>query len=475
MNAQSNMNSFFFDTRSFAFSLKLMAVIIFLCAGAYATVLAVGKNTFNEDAQAHEEARALDAPLVEEVRATIERRANLDTKGPFSSAIRYTTAADYMPRTGPYIVVDLKTHMVTTYLDTNVVGTYEVLRSSVAGSPFALKQGLYAVRSQTERRASNVGNVYLPFDIEFYDGMSIHGVPVQDEGEEVEESYAGDRVRIATEHARELFSFATSGVPVFVYDGPPEDSLRSVLPIEIARINAPAVSARSFVIADVITGDVYLAKNADKVYPIASITKLMTAIVASDLGTFDQPIQVEGGEHYEGGDLYYPLLLRSHNGVAEAYALAQGQRMFYARMNNTARAIGMYHSNFADASGISPQSRATGDDLLALSRYLYEKRRFILDMSREKEMTITSRDGDTWSMKNQNVLARDANFLGGKLGYTDEALQTSLALFMVPVADEARTVAVIVLGSHDWKQDTRTLVTWFSENAILKGHHKENR
>ncbi len=458
---------FSFDVRGFFASLKLLLAVALLCIGAYATVSAMD-TTSREDPRADDEARALDSPLLDEVRATIERRANRDTRGPFSTAIRYTTAADYMPREGPYIAIDLVTKKVTTYLDKSVVHTFDILRSSVQGSPFEIRPGLYAVRSQNERRASSVGNVYLPHDVEFYDGMSIHGVPLQESGVAVEESYAGDRVRLASKDAEQLFSFATTGVPVFVYDGPPDESLHSVLPIEIADINKPAVSARSFVVADVITGDVYLSKNADKIYPIASITKLMTAIVASDMGAYEEAIQVEGGEHYEGGDLYYPLLLRSHNGVAESYARAQGQRTFYARMNNTARAIGMYHSNFADASGISPQSRATGDDLFALARYLYEKRRFILDVSREPSMTITSREGSAWSMQNQNVLAQDPHFLGGKLGYTDEALQTSLALFMVPVGEEARTVAVIVLGSHDWKQDTRTLVSWFSENAVLK-------
>jgi D-alanyl-D-alanine endopeptidase (penicillin-binding protein 7) len=135
-------------------------------------------------------------------------------------------------------------------------------------------------------------------------------------------------------------------------------------------------------------------------------------------------------------------------------------------MNTEARALGMYQTSFADSSGLSPRNISTAADLAILGRYLYERKRFLLDISLVERMTVTSSDGTSWRMVNQNKMASDARFRGGKLGYTDEAQQTSLGLFAVPVGTEVRLLSVVVLGSQDWKQDTRTLLAWFDENVV---------
>ena len=68
-------------------------------------------------------------------------------------------------------------------------------------------------------------------------------------------------------------------------------------------------------------------------------------------------------------------------------------------------------------------------------------------------------------MKNQNRYAGDAHFVGGKLGFTDEARKTGLSVFAVPFGDEMRYVAVVVLGSNDWKTDSDKLVAWLQKAA----------
>jgi D-alanyl-D-alanine carboxypeptidase len=68
-------------------------------------------------------------------------------------------------------------------------------------------------------------------------------------------------------------------------------------------------------------------------------------------------------------------------------------------------------------------------------------------------------------MNNQNHFAQDSHFIGGKLGFTEAALQTSVGLFSVNIAGRPRTIAVVVLGSYDWKQDTHTLLSWFEGAA----------
>jgi D-alanyl-D-alanine carboxypeptidase len=133
-------------------------------------------------------------------------------------------------------------------------------------------------------------------------------------------------------------------------------------------------------------------------------------------------------------------------------------------MNTYVRAYGMERTSFADSSGLSPRNLSTAYDLTLFAKHLYDEKEYLLSMAGEDHLTITSTEGRDWRVTNQNKLADDPYFRGGKLGYTDEAMQTSLAIFNVPVGGETRPVAVIVLGSQDWKQDTRTLLRWLTSS-----------
>ena len=229
--------------------------------------------------------------------------------------------------------------------------------------------------------------------------------------------------------------------------------------------DTPATSAVAYAIADLARGQVVLEKNADRVRPIASITKLVTAAVAGTRITAGGEVSAPQGDRYSVGDLLYPLLLRSDNAIAERLAAHVGTRAFMGEMNAYVRDIGMKNTSFADASGLSAYNRSTARELVTLARHLFMEKRYILDMSKVDTMTITGKAGTVWSMTNQNKLAGDRHFVGGKLGFTDEAMQTSLAIFTVPVGREMRTIAIVVLGSADWKQDTRTLLRWVLEHV----------
>jgi D-alanyl-D-alanine carboxypeptidase len=114
---------------------------------------------------------------------------------------------------------------------------------------------------------------------------------------------------------------------------------------------------------------------------------------------------------------------------------------------------------------LSPKNISSVLDLGIVSQHIYNEKSFLLDITKEEDMSITSTDGVEWSVKNQNKLASDPYFRGGKLGFTDEAGQTSLSIFMLPLQGEVRPVAVVVLHSKDWKQDTRTLLRWLVDTT----------
>jgi D-alanyl-D-alanine carboxypeptidase len=238
--------------------------------------------------------------------------------------------------------------------------------------------------------------------------------------------------------------------------------------LEISGGPRPATSARAYMVQDVLSGQLLMEHNATTKRPIASITKLITALVAErEIGLDTQLFFVPEEQYYSVADLFRPLFLRSNNTVAENIALFFGEERFVEYMDTYVAELGMYNTSFGDASGLSPENISTAKDLTMLAEHLVTEKKYLLDISKEQEVTIASMAGKEWRIENHNRLSSDPYFLGGKLGYTDEALQTSLSVFIIPIEGDMHTVSVAVLGSYDWKQDTRMLLRWLLEHATV--------
>lgn len=237
----------------------------------------------------------------------------------------------------------------------------------------------------------------------------------------------------------------------------------------------PRVGASSYIVANLDTGQVLAKKHPDTPRPIASITKLMTAVVADETISGDNTISISSSavntEGHAGGlvagdrfalkTLYYPLLLESSNDAATAIAEHKGKRRFVNLMNRKALALRMGTTQFADPSGLSPNNTATARDLLRLSQYIHEKKPFIFDITTRLQKAVPRQSSDGLrTFSNNNPLKNQARFEGGKNGYTDAAKYTLLSLFSIPVDQKEHTVAVIVLGSENHVEDTQRLLSW---------------
>jgi D-alanyl-D-alanine carboxypeptidase len=236
------------------------------------------------------------------------------------------------------------------------------------------------------------------------------------------------------------------------------------------------VGAAAFLIGDVETGEVILAKNPQKEYPMASVTKLMTALVArgtlnlhspaevtqSALSTYGTAGDLVLGEKIILHDLLYPLLIVSSNDAAEVFAEQLAPGKFIKLMNEKAKEIGMSQSKFEDASGLTPNNISTPVDLFKLAAHIYHKDKGIYDITRVKEYSIFKHN---W--KNGNHFLGYANFIGGKNGYTDEALRTSVALYAMPFPDgEVRIISIIVLQTNNREQDVNTIYNFIKKNLV---------
>lgn len=365
---------------------------------------------------------------------------------------------------GRHIRIDLDQKNLTLLNGSDAVESFDLIQTPERSSPDAVLPGVYTVDKKSKAELSTITMVRFPYFVQFGDRYAMHGVPTDADGSSLE-LFAGSKVELKNADAEKVYNFVETGMSIYIVSDGYEDEDRDVKTLPLSYDKLPATSAQAYVISDVATGEVFLSKGADDRYPIASITKLVTAAVATDVIGHGVTITAPDGEEYTLSDLYYPLFLRSDNAVAECIAAHAGKQYFMANMNAYVKALGMQSTSFSDASGLSPKDISTASDLSLFARHLYDEKGFLLDMTHEEDMTITSAGGNEWYVTNQNKLASDPYFRGGKLGYTDEAGQTALSIFSVPFEDGTRSVAVVVLNSKDWKQDTRTLLRWVVESG----------
>ncbi|MCD5384347.1 MAG: hypothetical protein LRZ97_00330 [Candidatus Pacebacteria bacterium] len=238
------------------------------------------------------------------------------------------------------------------------------------------------------------------------------------------------------------------------------------------------VSADAYLVADIGTGDIYAKKNMSKQKPIASITKLLTALTANSVIDHDDYIAISAGSpittsdyrnihrnaNLKAGDALFPLLMESNNAVAHSIAEHYGTANFLTKMVERAQTIGMTSTELTDASGISAGNISTAQDLFTLAQYIYNNSQFILDITALDTQTVGGSMG-SYTINNRNHFSSDPNFIGGKTGYTTAAKQTMLSIFKIEINGEQREVAIIILGSNKRKDDVMTLYNWLNKYA----------
>lgn len=237
----------------------------------------------------------------------------------------------------------------------------------------------------------------------------------------------------------------------------------------------PEIDSQSYVVGDVLTGEIIIEKNGDEQLPIASLTKLMTATVALDelkethVATVSQKAtltessrgMLKANEQIEVSDLLYPLLLVSSNDAAEVLAETFGRKYFIQSMNRRSQEIGMGNTSFDDPSGLSEYNVSTARDLFKLSEYLYNNHDNVFEITKLQEYT---QGGRVW--KNANRFAGTINYEGGKTGYTSKAHRTGVALFKVPFEGYGeRVVAITLLRTDNRAEDYGALLDFVEKHV----------
>ncbi len=259
-------------------------------------------------------------------------------------------------------------------------------------------------------------------------------------------------------------SSISSGNTTVKWSAGEEEDLINAAASTLPKTGDNKITADAYIVKDLSDEKgLRLAYNADRILPIASLTKLVTAEVArrlipkdarisinkSIMATYGNTAQFRVGETFVAGDLIYPLLMVSSNDAAEAFAQSYGRNKFISAMNDFAQSVGAYRTYFADPSGLSEKNISTANDLVIIMDWLRQHDPEVIAITQLKSKTVRSH---TWV--NPTHFLSWSNYAGGKNGYTPEADRTAVSLFKIG----EKTYAVAVLGSSSRDADELRLL-----------------
>jgi D-alanyl-D-alanine carboxypeptidase/lipoprotein-anchoring transpeptidase ErfK/SrfK len=426
----------------------------------------------------HRDEQSRDEFYAERLKSALEKQDEKRERIPRQTAVNTKNMYDKL------IVADLKEMRIHTYKKGIHIESSPILSKGKKGSRWETPSGLYQIATKEKNHFSSIGSVNMPYSMQFFGNFFIHGWPTHRDGSPVPRGYSGGCIRLDTDDANKIFKFAKRGTKVLIVNSAPSNHKKK---LTMSNLRSPLVTADAYIIADIHTGEIYAQKNIDKVRPIASVTKLITALVANAVIRYNAQVPIIAGNpispnDYRGihkgtkikaMDTVYPLLMESNNAVAHALAHHYGYNNFITKMRQMTEAMHMQNTTIEDPSGISPRNKSTVRDLFRLAQYIYYNSQFVLNVTRQKAHVVHGH-GYHYKVINHNHFADNKNFIGGKTGYTPQAKQTMLSIFDTEISGEKYTVAVIILGSSKRKKDVSILYNWFIKNAYINNTKEQS-
>ncbi len=237
--------------------------------------------------------------------------------------------------------------------------------------------------------------------------------------------------------------------------------------VPVLRVSAdvPEVSAKAYVLMDAQTGQVVCGNHAEEKRPMASTTKIMTALLTLESGALDMPftvdseaIRTEGSSMgLQEGDtvtkrvLCAGMLLPSGNDAANAAAVAVAGNIpaFLERMNRRAAEIGMTHTCFATPSGLDTEGHgASAHDMALLAREALRNDDFAAICCQQHMRVCFGAPPFLRTLTNTNkLLSMDERVIGVKTGFTDDA---GRCLVSAAEQDGRRLICVTLFDPNDW-------------------------
>lgn len=296
------------------------------------------------------------------------------------------------------------------------------------------------------------------------------------------EGYHSGRV-LGVSEAMADRSFASLG-----YELPQNDYKPIVPPLKKEGVENIRLDIRSGAVLDSETGTLIYAQEADRVQPIASITKLVTALVFLDTKPdWEAVYQMKANDRVDGGmiylltgeevrvrDLFYLSLVGSANSATRALVSSTGmsQDEFVAKMNEKVKKMGLKKTSFVDPVGLSDFDVSTAIEVTKIANEALSNK-YIQEATLTEEYEFSTLAGRTKTVYSTDVLlgifsGDNIRIAGGKTGYTDMAGYCFVGKF---INSDGDAVVSAVLGGKTKNsrfRETRNLINWIYDNFQWK-------
>ena len=255
----------------------------------------------------------------------------------------------------------------------------------------------------------------------------------------------------------------------------------------VPKIPAPQLQAEAYLVRIIDSHQILLEQRASKLLSPASVTKLMTALLAveqldpdqiitfsrEDKGAGEKISDAKEGEQFLRDDVIRFALINSTNDAAYALAEAVGRMhgantfqdaitIFVGMMNARAGTLGLTGTFFVNPAGLDAKDHTmSARDIAILMEYLYNQHQELLGISRMVFDEVRSVNGRIHNLSNTNELLKEfPAIVGSKTGLTDQAKGTLAMLY--PLVN-GKIAVIILLGSDDRFEDGRKIIRWLQE------------
>ncbi len=275
--------------------------------------------------------------------------------------------------------------------------------------------------------------------------------------------------------------FVGTGIPAITNN---DVNIISLIPMETAQI----IEADKAAVLSEDGRFLFYNKRADVKQPIASITKLMTAIVLTDLKLdWDKEYKITTADNIAGGklnlflgdtaylkDIFLTSLIASDNGATIALVHASGltEEEFVEKMNAKARSLGLQNTSFTDPIGLGEGNISTAREVAFLAQEALSRDR-INEAANLKEYKFTTLEGRDKFIESTDYLLFDASEndfspIGGKTGYTDKAGYCFVGRFKGVNGENLIAAVLNSPGKNDRFKESKALIGWVLQNYFKK-------
>ena len=365
-----------------------------------------------------------------------------------------------------FIEADLSQMKLSVYKKGIFSAEFPILTIGKEGSWWETPAGIYKIASKEKNHYSTFGHVYQPWSMAFQGNFFIHGWPYYADGTPVASTYSGGCIRLSNETAEAVYDTAEVGMPVLVFK-------KEFTPDAFSyQANIPDLSAKKYLVADIKNNFVFLKNGQSEIVPFSFFSNVLGALVATDYINIERTISLNA-ENYAGVsssrvslgdkttpfDLLHLSLRQSDPAIMRIFANYLSEKRFISIMKDKAAALGMKNTAFA-FSDDEKKSYTTPEDLFYLSKYIYNNRMFVFDISAGRRTNTAYAKSRFADILNQNLFEGNPDFIGGKAIVNTDGTASFFGVFEIRVKEETRPIFIFIGDSTNAKEDVLNILQY---------------